>query len=70
MGQLTDEDYDFFDDYLLTNKVTLEDSDNEATPSVQYVQASIKSIKKSFGQSQRKLRSRPLNQETLETQDK
>ncbi|MBW0488761.1 hypothetical protein O181_028476 [Austropuccinia psidii MF-1] len=70
MGQLTNEDYNFFDDYLSANKVTLEDSDNEATPSVQDVQASIKSSKKSSGQAQRKLRSRPLNQATLETQDK
>ncbi|MBW0545586.1 hypothetical protein O181_085301 [Austropuccinia psidii MF-1] len=38
MGQLTNEDYNFFYDYLSTNKVTLEESDKEATPSVQDVQ--------------------------------
>ncbi|MBW0586760.1 hypothetical protein O181_126475 [Austropuccinia psidii MF-1] len=70
MGQLTNEDYYFFGNYLATDKATSEDSDNEATPSMQDVQASIKSIQKSSGQSQRKLRSRPLNQATLETQDK
>ncbi|MBW0519038.1 hypothetical protein O181_058753 [Austropuccinia psidii MF-1] len=70
MGQLANEDNDFFYDYLLTDKVTLEDSDNKATPSVQDVQASIKSIKKTLGQVQKKLCSQRLNQATLETQDK
>ncbi|MBW0573678.1 hypothetical protein O181_113393 [Austropuccinia psidii MF-1] len=51
MGQLTNEDYNFFNNYLSTDKVTLEDSDNKATPSVQDVQASIKTIKKLSGQA-------------------
>ncbi|MBW0588771.1 hypothetical protein O181_128486 [Austropuccinia psidii MF-1] len=38
MGQLANEDYNFFDNYLSTDKVTLEDSDNKATPSVKDVQ--------------------------------
>ncbi|MBW0557336.1 hypothetical protein O181_097051 [Austropuccinia psidii MF-1] len=35
MCQLENKEFNFFDNYLSTNKVTIEDSDNEATPSVQ-----------------------------------
>ncbi|MBW0466959.1 hypothetical protein O181_006674 [Austropuccinia psidii MF-1] len=68
MGQLTDEDYDFFDDYLAVTKNSIEDSDNNV--GLKDDQASIKTVKRNSGQSLKKRKSRAFNQATLETQDK
>ncbi|MBW0565083.1 hypothetical protein O181_104798, partial [Austropuccinia psidii MF-1] len=68
MGQLTDEDYDFFDDYLAVTKNSIEDSDNDV--GLKDDQASIKTVKRNSGQSLKKRKTRAFNQATLETQDK
>ncbi|MBW0495069.1 hypothetical protein O181_034784 [Austropuccinia psidii MF-1] len=67
MGQLTNEDYEFFDDYLTIERVLFDESDNELAP--KDVQASINAVKKSSGKLPKKY-SCALNQDTLETQDK
>ncbi|MBW0484560.1 hypothetical protein O181_024275 [Austropuccinia psidii MF-1] len=68
MVQLTNEDYDFFDDYLAVTNNSIEDSDNNV--GLKDDQASIKAIKRNSGQSLKKRNTCTLNQETLETQDK
>ncbi|MBW0586338.1 hypothetical protein O181_126053, partial [Austropuccinia psidii MF-1] len=64
MGQLTDEDYDFFDDYLAVTKNSIEDSDNEVgLKDNQDREAQLRAITQ-------KRKTRAFNQATLETQDK
>ncbi|MBW0528603.1 hypothetical protein O181_068318 [Austropuccinia psidii MF-1] len=70
MGELSDEDYEFFDEYLAIDKAPIEDSDNEITPTSKYLKASIKQVQKQSGDVSKKGRARALNQATLETQDK
>ncbi|MBW0542288.1 hypothetical protein O181_082003 [Austropuccinia psidii MF-1] len=49
MGQLTDEEYSFFDDYLAVTKNSIEDSNNDV--GLKDDQASIKAVKRNSGQS-------------------
>ncbi|MBW0575211.1 hypothetical protein O181_114926 [Austropuccinia psidii MF-1] len=68
MGQLTNEDYNFFDDYLAITKNSIEESNNDV--GLKDNQALIKAVKHNSGQSLKKRKSHTLNQATLETQDK
>ncbi|MBW0528824.1 hypothetical protein O181_068539 [Austropuccinia psidii MF-1] len=70
MGELSDEDYEFFNEYLAINKAPIEDSNNEITPTSKDLKASIKQVQKRSGDVAKKGRARALNQATLETQDK
>ncbi|MBW0592617.1 hypothetical protein O181_132332, partial [Austropuccinia psidii MF-1] len=70
MGELSDEDYEFFDEYLAIDKAPIEDSNNEITPTSKDLKASIKQVQKQSADVAKKGRARALNQATLETQDK
>ncbi|MBW0510143.1 hypothetical protein O181_049858 [Austropuccinia psidii MF-1] len=66
MGQLTDEDYEYFDNYWSNQRFPISESDDESkTPILQ-----VKSLKcKSSGPSYTKLsKAQELNTATLETQ--
>ncbi|MBW0548768.1 hypothetical protein O181_088483, partial [Austropuccinia psidii MF-1] len=69
MGQLTAEDYQFFDDYLGVRQAPIEDSDEDAEGSNCDHQV-ISKIHRTAGKKPIKQRNRPLNHPTLETQDK
>ncbi|MBW0464617.1 hypothetical protein O181_004332 [Austropuccinia psidii MF-1] len=69
MGQLTDEDYFFFDDYLAVHHAPIEDSEDEESPTMSDLNDTIAKLQKNAGIRLPKRRVRPLNQRNLETQD-
>ncbi|MBW0463201.1 hypothetical protein O181_002916 [Austropuccinia psidii MF-1] len=70
MGELTDEDYELFDDYLSLERAPIKDSEDEHPPMAQELQGSIKRAGNSYHCTSRKCRNRAFNEVTLETQDK
>ncbi|MBW0540425.1 hypothetical protein O181_080140 [Austropuccinia psidii MF-1] len=68
MGELTDEDYQFFDDYLGVRQAPIEDSDKDAEGSNCNHQV-ISKIHRTAGKKPIKQWNQPLNHPTLETQD-
>ncbi|MBW0466095.1 hypothetical protein O181_005810 [Austropuccinia psidii MF-1] len=69
MGQLTDEDYKYFDDYLAVHQAPIKDSEDKDAPTTKEIQATIKRIQNpKMGATQRYWLSH-LDQITLETQD-
>ncbi|MBW0543699.1 hypothetical protein O181_083414, partial [Austropuccinia psidii MF-1] len=69
MGQLTDEDYVFLDDYLAVHRPPIEDSEDEEYPTMNGLNDTITKVKKNAGIRPPKRQVRPLNQRNLETQD-
>ncbi|MBW0565882.1 hypothetical protein O181_105597 [Austropuccinia psidii MF-1] len=69
MGQLTDKDYFFFDDYLAVHRAPIEDSEDEESPTMSELNDTIAKVQKKAGITLPKRRVRPLNQRNLETQD-
>ncbi|MBW0506653.1 hypothetical protein O181_046368 [Austropuccinia psidii MF-1] len=69
MGQLTDEDYFFFNDYLAVHCAPIEDSEDEESPAMTELNETITKVQKNAGIRPPKRRVRPLNQKNLETQD-
>ncbi|MBW0555338.1 hypothetical protein O181_095053 [Austropuccinia psidii MF-1] len=70
MGQLTNYDYKFFDDYLGLKQAPIEDSNDEGPLGSVVFQTTIKNVCHSLGHKYKKGCSQELNQPTLETQDK
>ncbi|MBW0576664.1 hypothetical protein O181_116379, partial [Austropuccinia psidii MF-1] len=70
MGELTNEDYKFFDDYLSLERALIEDSKDEHPPTAQELQGSIKRAGNSYHCTSQKRRNQAFNEVTLETQDK
>ncbi|MBW0546988.1 hypothetical protein O181_086703 [Austropuccinia psidii MF-1] len=70
MGQLTNEDYKFFDNYLGLKQAPIEDSNDEGPLGSVALHTIIKNVHHSLGHKYKKGRSQALNQPTLETQEK
>ncbi|MBW0508299.1 hypothetical protein O181_048014 [Austropuccinia psidii MF-1] len=70
MGQLTDEDYAFFDDYLAVRLAPIADSEDEEAPTPKEIRGTLNRVQKKSDSNRNKRRARAVNQSTLETQDK
>ncbi|MBW0464324.1 hypothetical protein O181_004039 [Austropuccinia psidii MF-1] len=69
MGQLTDDDYEFFDNYLGVTLATLEESEDEDYPTLPSKNRNNQKAQRTPGPACSQRRPRALNQLTLETQD-
>ncbi|MBW0558295.1 hypothetical protein O181_098010 [Austropuccinia psidii MF-1] len=69
MGQLTDEDSSFLDDYLAVHRAPIEDSEDEESPTMTKLNDTIAKVQKNAGIRLPKRGVRPLNQRNLETKD-
>ncbi|MBW0562419.1 hypothetical protein O181_102134 [Austropuccinia psidii MF-1] len=69
MGQLTDKDYFFFDDYLAVHRTLIEDSEDEESPTMTELNDTIAKVQKNAVIMPPKRQVQPLNQRNLETQD-
>ncbi|MBW0467306.1 hypothetical protein O181_007021 [Austropuccinia psidii MF-1] len=70
MGELTNEDYKFFDDYLFLKRAPIEDSKDEHPPMAQELQGSIKRVGNSYHCTSQNCKNRAFNEVMLETQEK
>ncbi|MBW0524885.1 hypothetical protein O181_064600 [Austropuccinia psidii MF-1] len=70
MGQLTKEDYTFFDDYLAIHLAPIADSKDEEAPTPKEIRGTLNHVQNKSDSSRNKRRAHAVNQSTLETQDK
>ncbi|MBW0568037.1 hypothetical protein O181_107752 [Austropuccinia psidii MF-1] len=70
MGDLTDEDYNFFENYLGSKQALIEDSDDDHNGPLGEIQQAIKRINQAPGKLNKILCNQPLNHANLEAQDK
>ncbi|MBW0539146.1 hypothetical protein O181_078861 [Austropuccinia psidii MF-1] len=69
MGELSEEDYKFFDNYLAVSRAPIDDSEDYKTLSTKEVQATISKVKGNKRITAFSKKQCPLNKTTLETQD-
>ncbi|MBW0546876.1 hypothetical protein O181_086591 [Austropuccinia psidii MF-1] len=69
MGQLTNEDYFFFNNYLAVHCAPIEDSEDEESSTMTELNETITKVQKNSGIRPPKRQVQPSNQRNLETQD-
>ncbi|MBW0494815.1 hypothetical protein O181_034530 [Austropuccinia psidii MF-1] len=70
MGQLTEEDYTFFDDYLAVHVAPISDSKDEEAQTPKEIRGTLNCVQNKSDSSRNKHCAHAVNQSTLETQDK